>query len=70
VTNLGSFMAGTLTDDGKVLSAVGARGPAPTPQIKSRQALIELFTGDPWHEPRQTTVTVEVPAAGGPGAPM
>jgi hypothetical protein len=34
------------------------------------RALIELFTGDLWHEPRRTTVTLEVPAAGGPGAPM
>jgi hypothetical protein len=69
VTNLGSFMAGTLTDDGEVLSAVGAPDATLFAASEPGRALIELFTGDPWHEPRRTTVTVEVRAAGGPGDP-
>jgi hypothetical protein len=70
VTNLGSFVAGTLTGDGEVLSAVGAPDATLFAASEPGRALIELFTGDPWHEPRRTTVTVEVRAAGGPGAPM
>jgi hypothetical protein len=70
VTNLGSFMAGTFTGDGQVLSAVGAPDATLFAASEPGRALIELFTGDPWHEPRRTTVTAEVRAAGGPRAPM
>jgi hypothetical protein len=56
-------MAGTLADDGKVLSPVGAPDATLFAVPEPGRALIELFTGDPWHEPRRTTVTVEVRAA-------
>ena len=63
VTNLGSFVAGSLTEDGKVLSAVGAPDATLFHAFEPGRALIDLFTGDPWREPRRTTVAVEVTAA-------
>jgi hypothetical protein len=64
VTILGSFVAGTVTDDGQVLSAMGAPDATLFQASEPGRALIELFTGDPWREPRRTTVTVAVRAAG------
>jgi hypothetical protein len=64
VTNLGSFMAGTLTSEGLVISAAGSPDATLFHASEPGRALIDLFTGDPWHEPRRTTVAVEVqPAA-------
>jgi hypothetical protein len=63
VTNIGSFVAGSLTEDGKVLSAVGAPDATLFRASAPGRALIDLFTGDPWHEPRRTTVAIEVTAA-------
>jgi hypothetical protein len=60
VTNLGSYIAGTLTDDGQVLSALGAPDATFFQASEPGRALIELLTGDPWREPRRTTVVVEV----------
>jgi hypothetical protein len=66
VTNLGSFVAGTLSSDGQVLSAVGAPDATLFHALEPGRVLIELFTGDPWHEPRRTTLAVEVQAAASP----
>jgi hypothetical protein len=63
VTNLGSFVIGSLTEDGKVISAVGAPDATLFQASAPGRALIDLFTGDPWHEPRRTTVAIEVTAA-------
>jgi hypothetical protein len=63
VTNLGSFVAGTLTNDGQVLSAMGAPDATLFHASEPGRVLIELFTGDPWREPRRTIVAVEVRAA-------
>jgi len=63
VINLGSFVAGTLTSDGQVLSAAGAPDATLFHASAPGRGLIELFTGDPWYEPRRTTVAVEVRAA-------
>jgi hypothetical protein len=60
VTHLGSFVAGALTGDGKVVSAVGAPDATLFHALEPGRALIDLFTGDPWRDPRRTTVTVEV----------
>jgi hypothetical protein len=60
LTNLGSFVAGSLTGDGQVLSAAGAPDATLFHASEPGRVLIELFTGDPWREPRRTTVTVEV----------
>lgn len=60
LTSLGSFVAGTLTGDGRVLSAVGAPDATLFQALEPGRALIDLFTGDPWHNPRRTTVAVEV----------
>jgi hypothetical protein len=66
VTNLGSFIASSLTGDGQVVSAVGAPDATLFRATEPGRATIDLFTGDPWHDPRQTTVAVEVrPAASG-----
>jgi hypothetical protein len=64
VTTLGSFVAGTLTGDGLVLSPVGAPDATLFYASEPGRALIDLFTGDPWREPRRTTVTIEVRTAG------
>jgi hypothetical protein len=63
VINLGSFVAGTLTSDGQVLSAAGAPDATLFHASEPGRVLIELFTGDPWREPRRTTVAVEVRTA-------
>jgi hypothetical protein len=63
VANLDSFVAGTLTGDGRVLAAAGAPDATLFHASEPGRVLIELFTGDPWHEPRRTTVAVEVQAA-------
>jgi hypothetical protein len=63
VTNLGSFVASTLAADGQVLSAVGAPDATLFHASEPGRALIELFTGDPWHEPRRTILAVEVRTA-------
>jgi hypothetical protein len=60
LTNLGSFVAGSLTGDGKVLSAAGAPDATLFHASEPGRVLIELFTGDAWREPRRTTVAVEV----------
>jgi hypothetical protein len=66
LTNLGSFIAGTLTGDGQVVSAVGAPDATLFHATELGRVTIELFTGDPWRDPRQTLVAVEVrPAVSG-----
>jgi hypothetical protein len=60
LTNLGSFVAGSLTGDGQVLAAAGAPDATLFHASEPGSVLIELFTGDPWREPRRTTVAVEV----------
>jgi|SRR6476646_5906937 hypothetical protein len=60
LTNLGSFLAGTLSPDGQVLSAMGAPDATLFHASEPGRVVIELFTGDPWHEPRRTTLAVEV----------
>jgi hypothetical protein len=59
-TNLGLFVAGALTGDGEVVSAVGAPDATLFHALEPGRALIDLFTGDPWRDPRRTTVAVEV----------
>lgn len=64
LANLGSFVAGAMTSDGRVVSALGAPNATLFHALEPGRALIDLFTGDPWREPRRTTVVVEVqPAA-------
>jgi hypothetical protein len=63
VINIGSFVAGSLTQDGNVVSAVGAPDATLFRVLEPGRALIDLFTGDPWHESHRTTVAVEVTAA-------
>jgi hypothetical protein len=66
VTNLGSFVAGTLNSDGQVLSALGAPDATLFHAVKPGRVLIELFTSDPWHEPRRTTLAIDVQGAASP----
>src|ERR1700737_169419 len=63
VINLGSFVAGTLTGDGQILSSAGAPDATLFHASEPGRVLIELFTGDPWREPRRTTVAVDVRTA-------
>ncbi len=66
VTNLGSFVAATLTSDGQVLSAQGAPDATLFLALEPGRVLVDLFTGDPWHDPRRTTLAIEVQAAASP----
>ena len=63
VTHLGSFVAGALTGDGEVVSAMGAPDATLFHALEPGRALIDLFTGDPWRDPRRTTVVVDVQPA-------
>jgi hypothetical protein len=64
--NLGSFVAGTLTSDGRVLSAIGAPDATLFHALEPGHVFVELFTGDPWREPRRTTIAIEVRTAASP----
>jgi hypothetical protein len=47
LTNLGSFIAGSLTAEGEVLSAAGAPDATLFHASEPGRAIVELFTGDP-----------------------
>jgi hypothetical protein len=66
VTNLGSFIAGALASDGNVIPAVGGPDATLFRAMEPGRAIIELFTGDPWHEPRRKAIVVEVEPAVSP----
>src|SRR5208283_4095440 len=57
---LGSFVAGVIASDGRTISAMGAPAATLFRAMEPGRALIDLFTGDPWREPRRTTLAVEV----------
>jgi hypothetical protein len=57
---LGSFVRGVLGDNGQIYSPMGAPNRVLFLAHQTGRAEIDVVTGDPWHAPKTTALTITV----------
>jgi hypothetical protein len=57
---LGPFLPGVLGDNGEILSPMGAPNAVLLLARRPGRATIDVVTGDPWHAPETTALSITV----------